>query len=159
MASYQVLDIQLALHYFSDEENMQMMIKMFAMDCFSQRLQDYHRDLIAMDFKKLKVRDDDLRGVFNFLTSPEMISLISVDMRNAIYAGDEEKLILLHLIFLRKCSILHRELEDYLQAPVPSPDIKEYVNECLKKLNKEDKVQEIEGEARGSVFCAGCSIF
>jgi len=161
MTSYQVLDLQRALLSFGDEENARNMINTFAMDRhFKEIVENYHRDIMGTDFEGLRGSGDSVRGVFGYFASSEMKGLIFGDMKEAIDKKDEQKLIHLHLIFLRKCEILRRELEDYLQTTVPSADIKECVEECLKELKKKGGVTEIEGKAKHDASsCAGCSIF
>jgi len=159
MAFYQVFDLQ--SFGDADEENIKTMIEGFALgECFKEILENYHRDLMAMDFERLMGSGERIWSAFSYITSPEMRNFMLGDMREAIYKKDQEKLIHMHLIFLRKCEILRRELEDYLQTPVPSPNIKECVKECLKVLKEmNDSKVEVEGEVKNNTFCAGCWIF
>ncbi len=157
MASYQVLDLQTAFHYFGDEESTRTMTNIFATEHFNQVLQDHHKNMMAMDFKSLGVTSERMHATSGYVFYPEITNLI-IEMREEVKKENKEKLIHIHLILLRKCFNLHRELEDYLQKPLPSPDIKKYVEECLKKLKSETTEFE-EGEEKNSNSCAGCSIF
>jgi len=155
MNSYQVLDLQHSLHMFNDEESCKMMINTFAMDHFKQLFQDYHKDIVEMNFKGLIASGDRLRSTFSYVISPEMRILILEDMNQAIKRKDEQKLIELHLIFLQNCLALHQELEDYLETTVPSANIRR----CIKEFKKKYRIEEIQGEAGHNASCPGCNVF
>ena len=159
MASYQILDYHLALRAFGTEEDTKEMITLFARERhFGQLVEDLHKNIMAMNMLGIRTSCYNIRCAFSYLTYPETINIIN-EISEATWQKDQQKLIHLHLIFLRKCLILHRELEGYLQRPVSSPDIKEWVGECLKELKIKDKVKEFEGEAQHQASCPGCNIF
>jgi len=153
MASSQILDPQQIL-LVSDEQASKRLIKTFAMDNFERLFRNYHRDIVKMDFDGLETSGDVLRSTFNFVISDEMRKLLD-DTKRVIEEKDKERLLQLHLVFLRKCEIFHKELEDYLKMPVPSPDLSKLIQEFKKKYG----VEEIDGEAKQDGSCADCSIF
>ncbi len=154
MTSYQILDVSRALNNFGDEANARMMIDMFAeARNFPQLVENYHKEVMLI---KLRGDWESLLCCFDYVTSYDITKLIK-EMREEADKQNKQKVIHLYLIFLRKCSILHRELEDYLQKPVASPDLKKYAEECMKELKYEDV--KIEREGKSDASCAGCSIF
>ncbi len=155
MDSYQVLDLEHSLHMFNNEDDCKTMINAFALDHFKRIFQDYHKDVVAMNFTGLRATGDCLRSTFSYVTSPEMRILMLEDMKEAIAKKDEQKLIELHLIFLQNCLVLHRELEDYLGIAVPSENIRK----CTKEIKKKYGIEEFQGEAGNYASCPGCNIF
>ena len=104
-----------------------------------------------MDIPQIKAQVYSCRCAFSYFASMEIITLLS-DMQYALIEQNNEKLIDIYFIFLQKCLILRRELQDHLGRPIVEPDLERYIEETKKVLPKQEK-------ARDSGSCAGCNIF
>jgi len=91
MASYQVLDLQQASHNFPDDTR--TMIDAFAMGLLKQLLEDYHKDMMAMDFNRLGVSSESLREAYCYVLYPDVKKILREDTRQAIQEKDEQRLI------------------------------------------------------------------
>jgi len=160
MAQYKVLDPQVALYQFGDEKNAIRMINSFVKKNFGVMVRDFHREVMRMDFNELKKNGDLIRGTFCHVTSFQMRKLVCNDMNEAIEEKNERKFVEFHAKFLRKCSILCRELEDYLKSPIPYLDLRECIKEFLEKYFKPEelKMEKMEVQVQDG-SCAVCNIF
>jgi len=154
MSCYEILDLKHSLAKSSDEESANKIIRTFAIDHFAKMMNDLHQDMMIMDLDDLKGTTDSLYGPFSFVASDEMNQLVR-EMFKASKEGDRQKLIDTYPIFLEKCLVFKKELEDYIKEKISGLDLEEHLAETKKKF----VVGEMEGENKDNPVCAACNIF
>ena len=158
MSRYEILDLQriyemsLSNHKLADRA-----IKVFAM-IFRYKLQGFHKAMMKMGSALMLLNAQDFFLCFDLMTSEAMRQL-TLDMMTAIAKApcqpvekDWRDVIKIYIVFLQKCIVLKKELEDYRKRPISGEDIEEYIKEAQIKFS----LQEIKF---CGASCPGCNIF
>jgi len=160
MSRYEILDLQKISDDFTDGPSPDDLLKTF-INSFGPTIDILHKGMMKMD-KDLILRGyEAVFGSFNYVTSLEMMELghnMQETFRKITSRNPKEKdwqdLARIYIVFLEKCIVFKRELEDYSKKPILEPDLEGFIKETRTKFG----VQEVELKGENA-SCGGCNIF